>query len=85
MKNKNKKHSKPFHLHVEHFFRRQYVIYGILALVALGCVKADNRTLAIMHQAYTEGYHDVGEHMREETTRMPVLVNMARAATISGH
>lgn len=85
MKNKNKKHTKPLHLHLEHFFRRQYVIYGILALVAVGFIKADNRMMAVMHQAYAEGFRDVGEYMREETTRMPVLVHVARAATISGH
>jgi hypothetical protein len=84
MKTKNKKHVKPLHLHLDHFFRRQYVIYGILALVAVGLCKADNRLLTVMHQAYTEGFQDVGEHMREETTRMPVLVNIARVTTVSG-
>jgi len=87
MKNKKKqKDSKPFHLHVEHFFRRQYVVYAVLVMVAIGLCKADNRLLTVMHQAYAEGFHDVGEHMREETTRMPVLINMAaRIPTTSGH
>jgi len=85
MKIKNKKVSKPIHLHVDHFFRKQYVVFGVLALVAVGLCKADNRLMTVMHQAYTEGFQDVGEHMREETTRMPVLVNMAaRIPTTSG-
>lgn len=84
MKTKNKKPAKPLHLHLDHFFRKQYVIYGILALVAVGLCKADDRLLTVMHQAYTQGFQDVGEHMREETTRMPVLVNVARVTTVSG-
>ncbi len=87
MKNKKQqKESKPFHLHIEHFFRRQYVVYAVLVLVAIGFCKADNRLLGVMHQAYAEEFNQVGEHMREETTRMPVLVNMAaRIPTTSGH
>jgi hypothetical protein len=83
---KQQKDHKPFHLHIEHFFRRQYVVYAVLALVGIGLCKADNRLLTVMHTAYAEGFHSVGEHMREETTRMPMHLNMtARIPTISGH
>ena len=84
MKNKNKKHAKPFHLHVEHFFRQQLVIYAVLALVGVGLLKADNKTMLAARHAYIEGAGAVGEFMREETTRMPVMVNLARITTNSG-
>jgi len=83
---KQLKHKKPLHLHIDHFFRKQYCIYGVLALVAVGLCKADNRMMTVMHQAYADGLNQVGEHMREETTRMPITVNMAaRIPTTSGH
>ena len=86
MKNKKQqKESKPVHLHLDHFFRKQYCIYAVLAVVFVGLCKADNRLLTAMNQVYTQNFYQVGEHMREETTRMPITINMAaRIPTMSG-
>ncbi len=85
MKNKNKKHQKPFHLHVEHFFRKKYIVLGMLAFLAIAILRADAKTMSVMREAYAQGYGLVGQYMREETTRLPMSFEIGvRAATHSG-
>lgn len=83
---KNKKHERPFHLHVEYFFRKQYCVFVVLGLMMLAAVKTDARVFGLVRDAYAQGFGLVGQYMREETTRMPVTFNIAgRLPTISGH
>jgi hypothetical protein len=82
---KIQKDHKPFHLHLEYFFRKQYCVYAVLALMSVAVLKTDGKMLNMMRQAYAEGFGVVGQYMREETARMPVTINMAaRIPTISG-
>jgi len=84
MKNKNIQ-LKPLHLHLEHFFRKQYCLYSVLALMAVALIKTDARMIEMMRHAYTQGFGIVGQFMREETTRVPVTFDIsARVPTISG-
>lgn len=90
MKNKNTKqhnhHKRPFHLHMEYFFRHQYCLLAVLALLMIAIIKTDGRVLGVMREAYAQGFGLVGQYMREETTRIPVTFNIAgRLPTISGY
>ena len=80
------KHTKPFHLHLEHFFRKRYCLLAVLALLVVAIVKADHKTFSLMREAYLHGYGLVGQYMREETTRVPITFEItARMPTHSGH
>ena len=80
-----KQHNRPFHLHVEYFFRKQYCVAIVLGLMMLAAVKTDSRLFGLMRDAYAQGFGLVGQYMREETTRMPVTFNISgRLPTISG-
>jgi hypothetical protein len=82
---KNPKPKKPFHLHIEHFFRKRYILIGMLALLFLAIIKADAKTLSAMREASAHSYGVIGEYMREETSRVPVTFEIAaRHATYSG-
>jgi hypothetical protein len=86
---KNKKQQdilhKPIHLHVEHFFRKQYVLLAVLAIMAVALIKTDGKLMGVVRDAYAEGFGMVGQYMREETTRMPAIFNLTgRIPTISG-
>ncbi len=84
MKTKTKQHH-PFHLHLERFFRKQYCLYFVLALLMLAIVKSDGRLMGLMRDAYAQGYGIVGQYMREETTRVPVSFDIGmRTAHHSG-
>ena len=89
MKINNKKHSKnrhPIHLHMEYFFRHQYCLLAVLALMMLAVVKSsDTRVIGLVRDAYAHGFGIVGQYMREETTRTPVTFEIAgRLPTTSG-
>jgi hypothetical protein len=74
---------KPFHLHLEHFFRKQYCVLAVLLLMMFAVVKSDGRI--INRQAYAQGFGIVGQYMREETTRVPITFDIAaRVPTTSG-
>jgi hypothetical protein len=75
MKNKHTNH-KPFHLHLEYFFRKQYCVYAVLALMLLAIFKSEGRMLGAVREAYTQGFGVIGQFMREETTRMPITFDM---------
>ena len=77
------KTDKPFHLHVEHFFRRQYCMYAVLALLGIAIIKSDGRMLGMMREAYAHGYGMIGVYLREETARIPITMQIARIPTIS--
>lgn len=81
---KTKTHRKPFHLHLEYFFRTRYCVFVMLALLMLAIVKSDGRMLGIMREAYAQGFGVVGAYLREETTRTPITLQIARVQTISG-
>jgi len=84
MKTQNK-HTRPFHLHLEYFFRQQYCLLAMLALLGIAIVRADSKTLSVMKEAYLHGYGTIGQFMREETSRVPVTFEVAaRIPTYSG-
>lgn len=82
-KNKHSPHHKPFHLHVEHFFRKQYCMYVVLALLSVAIVKSDGKMLGLMREAYAHGYGLIGAYLREETARTPITMQIARIPTTS--
>jgi hypothetical protein len=93
MKNKNNKtrsqihpnhRHKPIHLHVEHFFRKQYCLLAVMSLMLLAVVKSDGHLFTMMRDAYAHGFGLVGQYMREETSRTAENVTIApRVASIS--
>jgi hypothetical protein len=86
MKNKNDKtQHKPFHLHLEYFFRKQYCLVAVMALLLIALLKADSQTITIMREAYAQGFGIIGQYMREETSRMSESISIVqRTPTISG-
>ncbi len=84
MKTKNQNSvQRPFHLHVEYFFRKQYCLLAVMVLMSIAIIKSDGRFLGIMRDAYNHGYGMLGTYMREETVRTPLTVAMARVPAIS--
>ncbi len=73
----------PIHLHVEYFFRKRYVLLIVLAFMGLAMVKSDGRFLGLMRDAYNHGYGMIGAYLREETTRTPLTVAVARIPGIT--
>ena len=86
MKNKkSQKVERPFHLHMEYFFRHQYCMVGMLGLMLMGVMYADSKMLSVMKDAYMHGFGIVGQYLREETGRNAESVNIGlRTPTISG-
>lgn len=77
--------AKPLHLKMEYFFRKRYCLLLVIILFVVAVLKADSKTLNVMREAYAQGYGTIGEHMREETTRVPVTFQiMPRVPTNSG-
>ena len=74
---------RPFHLHVEYFFRKQYCLLIVLLLMTLAVVKSDGRLMAMMREAYAQSYDNVSAYLREETTRTPITVAIARIPGIA--
>ena len=70
---------------MEYFFRKQYCIVLMMIFLMIAVLKSDStKMVGIVHQA-AQGFGIVGEHMREETTRVPVTFNIAgRIPTYSG-
>jgi len=87
MKHKKvQKDKKPFHLHVEHFFRMRFVLIPVLILMLVAMLKTDSRLMGMLREVYAQGYGLVGSYMREETTRTPITFSTyVRTPTISGH
>ena len=78
---KTNTYTKPFHLHVEHFFRKRYCMLAVMALMAVAIVKSDGKMLGLMRDAYTQGYGMIGAYLREETARTPLTIEVARIPT----
>ncbi|HSX35497.1 MAG TPA: hypothetical protein VLH84_01025 [Patescibacteria group bacterium] len=75
---------RPFHLHMEYFFRNQYLLLGMLAFVMFAVIKTDGRIINLWRQAYAQGFGIIGQYMREETTRVPISFEIgSRVPTIS--
>jgi hypothetical protein len=84
MKTKNeKKPARPFHLHLEYFFRKQYCVLAVMVLLTVGIEKSDGRFLGVMRDAYNHGYGMIGAYMREETVRTPLTLMIARIPGIT--
>ena len=81
---KQHKHKKPFHLHVEHVSRMPILLGIFIGLFMVALLKSDSRMVGMVREAYAEGSGLVGSYMREETVRMPVTLTTIRANTISG-
>jgi hypothetical protein len=80
-KNKHTIKHKPFHLHLEYFFRKQYFIVAVLSLLSIAIIKSDGKMLGIMRDAYAQGYGLIGAYLREEVSRTPITVQIARIPT----
>jgi len=80
---KTKNHKRPFHLHLEYFFRKQYCMVAVLCLLAIAIIKSDGRMLGIMREAYAHGYGMIGVYLREETARTPITMQVARIPAIT--
>lgn len=84
MKTKNQnKVERPFHLHVEYFFRKQYCLLLVMALMSVAIVKSDGKFLGVMRDAYNHGYGMIGAYLREEPVRTPLTVMIARIPGIA--
>jgi hypothetical protein len=84
MKSKNpNKLQRPFHLHVEYFFRKRYCMLAVMLLMGIAIVKSDGKFLGIMRDAYNHGYGMIGAYMREESVRTPLTVMVARIPAIT--
>ena len=84
MKNKKKNIlQRPFHLHVEYFFRKQYFLLAVLGLMGIALIKSDGRMLGMMRDAYNHGYGLIGVYLREETARTPLTFQVTRVPAIS--
>lgn len=84
MKTKNKNQiQRPFHLHVEYFFRHQAVLLAMLSLLAVAILKSDGKMLGLMRDAYNHGYGLIGVYLREETTRTPLTFQVARIPAVT--
>ena len=81
--NSKKKNQKPFHLHIEHFFRKQYCLLAVMALLSVAIVKSDGKFLGLMRDAYNHGYGLIGAYLREEPIRTPLTVTIARLPGIA--
>ena len=75
---------KPFHLHVEHFFRMRICLLIVVSLLMVAILRADSKLLGMAREAYAEGFGLIGAYMREETARMPATFATVRTPTISG-
>jgi len=75
--------TRPLHLRLEYFFRQQYCLIVVLLLMTLAVVKSDGRLMAMMREAYAQGYGMISAYLREETTRTPVAVVISRTPSIT--
>lgn len=82
--NKTNTKSKPFHLHVEYFFRKQYCLLAAMALLSVAIVKSDGKMFGVMRQAYAEGFGVIGAYLREETAHSAANLQTVRIPTHSG-
>lgn len=51
--------------------------------MTLAVVKSDGRLMAMMREAYAQGYGMISAYLREETTRTPVAVVISRTPSIT--
>jgi hypothetical protein len=76
--------NRPLHLHLEYFFRKQYCLLLVLGLLGVAIIKSDGKMLGLMRDAYNHGFGIIGAYLREETTRMPLTMQIAKVQTTSG-
>jgi hypothetical protein len=81
--NIKKELTRPLHLHIEYFFRKQYCLLAVLSFLMIAIFKSDGKLIGMMREAYTQGYGMLGTYLREETTRTPVTVAISRIPAIS--
>lgn len=75
---------RPFHLHIEYFFRKQYMLLAVIGLMTIAIAKSDGKMLGGLKDAYAEGFGLIGAYLREETAHRHVVFEPARTPTISG-
>ncbi len=75
--------TRPFHLRVEYFFRKRLCLLAVLILMGIAMVKSDGKFLGIMRDAYNHGYGMVSAYIREEPSRTPLTVMLARIPSIA--
>lgn len=68
---------RPFHLHLEYFFRWKVFLLMTAGLLAFALARSDANMLA----AAAEKAGDVGAHMSEERLHPHISVNILRVAT----
>lgn len=84
MKKQTKDTKKPFHLHVEHFFRMPALLVVVVGFLMLAIVKSDSKLIGMVREAYAQGYGQVGSYMREETVRTPLTLTVIRSNYVLG-
>ncbi len=77
-------YNRPFHLHVEYFFRKRYCMLAVLALLGVAIIKSDGKMLGVMREAYAHGFGMIGAYLREETARTPITIEVARIPATAG-
>lgn len=73
--------TRPFHLHVEYFFRKRYCLLAVMALMGIAMLKSDGKFLGLMRDAYNHGYGMIGAYLREEPVRHELSISIARIPT----
>lgn len=68
----------PLHLRIEYFFRKRYVLLGMMLLMSAALIKSDGKVLGIMREAYNHGYGKVGTYLRNETVHRTHATTHAR-------
>lgn len=89
MKNKHKnikqfiKH-RPFHLHLEYFFRLRVCLIVAAAIIGVAVAQADQDVLATVPHASAAGVGYVGSYLSEERLHPHSQVHVLRMPTVSG-
>lgn len=76
---KNKKHDRPFHLHLEYFSRLKVCLLIVAGLMAITLARGDRDMFATA----AEKAGDIGSHMSEERLHPHIHFNILRVATTS--
>jgi hypothetical protein len=82
-KSKSKKHARPFHLHLESFFRLRVCLVLAAGLLMLALARSERDMLLAAPQAYAEGVSYVGSHLSEERLHPHHTLHILRPPTIA--
>ena len=81
--NSKKKHKRPFHLHLEYFFRWRVSLVIAAGMLVLAFAHSDRDMLAAAPRATAEEVGYVGRHLNEERLHPHMALNILRPPTTS--